>query len=96
MTIKSILTTLPMVLLGWIATLVIVALLTDEAPAYVVVLPQDGLLRNLPDDTAVLTASRFSVTVASDMSGFAKSLYASGARLVLPARLPGCLPLPKV
>ncbi len=96
MTIRSVLIALPLLVLGWLSTLMVVALLTDVAPAYVVLLPQDTLLDGLPEDTAVLAASRLSVTVASEAPGFAKSLYASGARLVLPAGLPGCLPLPKV
>ncbi len=96
MTIRSVLIALPLLVLGWLSTLVVVALLTYEAPAYVVLLPQDRLLDGLPEDTAVLAASRLSVTVASDAPGFAKALYSSGARLVLPAGLPGCLPLPKV
>ncbi|WP_170418525.1 hypothetical protein [Ruegeria atlantica] len=94
MTIRSVLVALPLLFVGWLATLAIVALLTDEAPAYVVVFPQGTLMQNMPKDVSVLAASQFSVTVASDTTEFAKSLYGLGARLVLPAGLPGCLPLP--
>ncbi|WP_281995551.1 hypothetical protein [Ruegeria faecimaris] len=94
MTIRSLLTAIPLMVLGWLSVLVVVALITDEAPAYVVVFPSEGLMRNLADDVAVIDSSQVSVTVTSDSSGFAQSLYRQGARLVLPAGLPGCLPLP--
>ncbi|WP_170771156.1 hypothetical protein [Ruegeria lacuscaerulensis] len=95
MTIRAVLIALPLMFLGWLSTLVVVALLTDDAPAYVVVLPKTQMLEALPGDVSVLAASPFSLTVASESEGFVKSLYNMGARLVLPAGLPGCLPLPK-
>ncbi|WP_271950967.1 hypothetical protein [Ruegeria faecimaris] len=94
MTIRSLLTAIPLMVLGWLSVLVVVALITDEAPAYVVVFPSQGLMQNLADDAAVIGTSGISVTVTSESSGFAQSLYRQGARLVLPAGLPGCLPLP--
>lgn len=95
MTIKAALIALPLLVLGWLSTLAVVALLTDEAPAYVVLLPSQSFLQNLPENIAVMGWSEVSITVASNTDAFAKSLYQSGARLVLPAGLPGCLPLPK-
>lgn len=95
MTIRSLLLALPLLFLGWISVLLAVAVLTDEAPAYVVVFPGQKLMGGLPGDAAILAASRFSVTLTSEAPGFARALYASGAWIVLPAGLPGCLPLPQ-
>ncbi|KIC08955.1 hypothetical protein RA19_16745 [Leisingera sp. ANG-M1] len=95
MTIRSAALALPLLFLGWISVLLAVAVLTDEAPAYVVVFPGKDLLLDLPEGTAILAASRYSITLASGSEGFARALYGSGARIVLPAGLPGCLPLPR-
>ena len=95
MTIKSLACALPLLLVGWMSILIIVALLTDDAPAYVVLLPSAALLNDLPDTTSIIAASSYSVTLSSDQSGVARALYGSGAWLVLPAGLPGCLPLPQ-
>lgn len=94
MTIRSLLFALPLLLAGWISVLIAVALVTDEAPAYVVLFPSTQLMQHLPTGSAIIAASQLSITVSSAQPGYAKALYASGARLVLPAGLPGCLPLP--
>lgn len=96
MTIRSVLLALPLLFLGWLSVLLTVAMLTDEAPAYVVIFPGKAFLRDLPEDASVIAVSRLTVTLTSDASGFARSLYGSGAWIVLPAGLPGCLPLPQV
>lgn len=95
MTIRSLLIAVPLLLVSWIATLSIVALATDEAPAYVVLFPPQEFLSALPNGAAIMSASAFSVTLTSEDAGFARTLYQSGAMLVLPAGLPGCLPVPK-
>ncbi|MEO3480354.1 hypothetical protein AAFO90_22155 [Phaeobacter sp. CAU 1743] len=95
MTIRSLLLALPLLLLGWFSILLTVALVTDEAPAYVVIFPGTTFMQELPNDTSILAISKFSITLTSGLPGFAKSLYASGAWIVLPAGLPGCLPLPQ-
>lgn len=96
MTIRSILIALPLLFLGWFSILVTVALLTDEAPAYVVLFPSDAFLSDLPDGVAIIAASSVSITFTSENRGFARSLYGSGAWIVLPAGLRGCLPMPQV
>ena len=93
-TTTSLARALPLVVAGWLGVLVLVGLLTDVAPGYVVVLPKAGLLDDLPQESGVLSATRFSVTLANPGGGFARDLWRRGALLVLPAGLPGCLPLP--
>ena len=95
MTIKRLLLALAGMLAGWLAVLVIVGLFSDAAPAFVVVLPSADLLGRLDSGIAVMAARRFSVTLTSARPGLARRLYLAGAPLVLPAGLPGCLPLPK-
>ena len=95
MTIRSVLVALPLLFFGWFFTLVAVALLTDEAPAYVVLFPGEDLVRDMHDDVSIISDSQFSVTLTSDRRGLARTLYGNGASIVLPAGLPGCLPLPR-
>lgn len=49
--------------LGWVATLALVMRLWGEAPAALVLLPPDGLIRALPDGVAVVSAGPVSVTL---------------------------------
>ena len=85
---------LPLIVLGWLGTLAAVALATDAAPGYVALFPAPGLAEGLPEGAAILSVTPYSVTLRNPGGGFARQLYARGARLVLPAGLPGCLPLP--
>lgn len=85
---------LPLVALGWLGTLAAVALGTDAAPGYVALFPAPGLAGGLPEGAAILSVTPVSITLRNPGGGFARALYARGARLVLPAGLPGCLPLP--
>lgn len=95
MTIKALVLGLIGMGLGWIIVLVAVGLFTDEAPAQVVILPSERLVANLPEDVAIMDRTALTLTLESDTPALARRLYASGARLVLPAGLPGCLPLPE-
>ncbi|WGW04695.1 hypothetical protein [Tropicibacter oceani] len=95
MTIRTVLIGVPAMLLGWIVTLVLVALLSDAAPAYAVLFPDGAFLGALPRDVSILASSDFSVTVTSDSPGLAATLYRQGALVVLPAGLRGCLPMPR-
>ena len=78
---------------GWIGTLAGVALLSDAAPALLVVLPPPDFADRLPSEVRLLTGTGRSLTVAGP-PGLAATLYAAGAPLVLPAGLTGCPPLP--
>ncbi|PSL19343.1 hypothetical protein [Shimia abyssi] len=94
MTIRALLLALPLLFLGWVSVLLSVAVLSDAAPALVVLFPSNAFLADLPANVAVLGSAPSTITLASETENFALSLYQSGARLVLPAGLPGCLPLP--
>ena len=94
MTIKAIITSVPVVLIGWIATLAGVTVTSDKAPAYVVLLPSQNLLMDLPYDAEILATSKISITLTSDATGFVRKLYKDGAWLVLPAGLAGCFVAP--
>ena len=85
---------LPLVAMGWVATLAAVALLSDAAPARYVLLPPDTLLSDMPD-AALVGAGRLWLVLASDRPGFTAALYRAGAVLVLPAGLEPCGPKPR-
>ncbi len=90
MTIRTALSALACLVAGWLAIVALVTVVSDTAPASLVLFPGDDLLRRLSADTAILNRTAFSLTVASDTSGLAMSLYRKGAWLVLPAGLKGC------
>ena len=81
------------VVAGWIAVLALVMVLSDDAPAAVVMFPDAAFLAALPRDVAITGQNAISVTLSSEAAGFARALYAAGAPLVLPAGLLGCAPL---
>lgn len=93
MTIRSALLAVPMALLGWVLVLTATTLLTDAAPAHLVLLPSKAFLANLPPETAIIAASTFAISLGSEGEGAAMSLYKQGAWLVLPAGLSGCAPI---
>lgn len=91
MTIRSLLFQVPVLGVAWICVLAGVSLISDAAPAQVVLFPQARVLENLPEDAAIVSYSGWSVTLVSRERAFARRLYASGALLVLPGQLKGCL-----
>ena len=93
-TIKRLIWVLPVVILGWIATMAVVMRFSDVAPAAVVPFPGPSLMASLPKEAAILGLNRGAVTFAN-RPGLTRDLYAAGAWLVLPAGLTGCLPLSK-
>jgi hypothetical protein len=94
MTISRSALTLPLALalaaLGWLATLAAISLASDDAPALIVPFPSASLLGKLPAGAAIVRLDDWSVTLASNETGFARALYAAGAMLVLPSGLQGC------
>lgn len=95
MRIKTAFIVAPFIIMGWIGVLAVVAFVSDEAPAYVVLFPSQILVENISESSSILAASVASVTLTSDEAGFARSLYRNGAWLVLPAGLTGCSPQAK-
>ncbi len=81
---------------GWLATVLTVMVASDAAPGAIVLLPSDDFVANLPEGAAVVGGGGLWVAVRSDTEGLGMALYRAGGRVVLPAGLPGCLPLPKV
>ncbi|OAN78396.1 hypothetical protein A8B78_13105 [Jannaschia sp. EhC01] len=92
MTIKRLALALPLVLIGWIATLAIVMRAGGEAPAAFVPFPSAALIENLPADVAITGRSPISLTLRSDAEDLPARLYQFGAWLVLPAGLEACIP----
>ena len=77
---------------GWLAVLATVMVLSDDAPAALVLFPSETFLKTLPPTTAIVGKSPVSITLTGDTEGLTRTLYQSGALLVLPAGLAGCLP----
>ncbi|MEM6305860.1 MAG: hypothetical protein AAF744_14165 [Pseudomonadota bacterium] len=73
--------------------LALVMVLSDDAPAAVVMFPSAAFLETLPGDVAITGQTAISVTLYSDAPNLAAALYAAGAPLVLPSGLKGCAPL---
>lgn len=79
---------------GWLAVLSAMMVLSDAAPGAVVLFPSGSFVANLPHGAAVVGRGAGWVAVRSDEPGLGLALYRAGGALVLPAGLPGCLPLP--
>lgn len=94
MTIRRLLLVLSLLIASWLLVLTVVMRFSDAAPGAVVLFPPDGFIASLPADLSVVAATGFTVTLVSDSPEMARRLYQSGAPWVLPAGLPGCLPLP--
>lgn len=92
MTIRRLALALPILLIGWIATLALVMRAGGEAPAAFIPFPPAALIENLPQDVSITGRSRISLTLRSDAEDLPARLYQSGAWLVLPAGLEACIP----
>lgn len=90
MTIKSTLVPITALCVGWLSLILAVTVLTDAAPALVVMFPDQDLFDRVSDETSIVSATAVSVTLVSDEESFALSLYKNGAWLVLPSGLRGC------
>ena len=97
MTIRParILRAVALMLVAWITIPAVVMAVTGDAPAALVILPPDGLVDALPEGVALVSVTRFSVTVREGAAGavdggLVRRLYALGAPLVLPSGLTGC------
>lgn len=93
MTIRTWGLSLAAVIVGWFGLQLIVMRFTDAAPGAVVLFPAEDFVARMPAGVAVIGNGPNWVAVRSDEPNLGRTLYASGAVLVLPAGLPGCLPL---
>ena len=82
-----------MVLAGWIGLQLGVMYFTDSAPGAVALFPGDDFIARLPEGVAVVAVGDNWIAVSFDGADLGKKLYEAGAWIVLPAGLPGCLPL---
>lgn len=94
MTIRDWLVASAMALVGWLVISIGIMLVSDQAPAARVLFPSKAFVASFDGDTSLMAHDRLSVTVAMTGKRGAIDLYRSGAWLVLPAGLKGCLPLP--
>lgn len=92
----GILAGLPVLFVGWVAILLGVGVVSDAAPAFVVLFPDAEFTTALDSDFAILSASHYTMTLSSEQPWEALRLYRAGAWLVLPAGLAGCLPMPNM
>ena len=84
-----------LVFAGWLGVMALVMLLSDAAPGAVVLFPSADFIARLPDGVAVVGDGPFWIALrGGDITAFGQKLYAAGGWIVLPAGLPGCLPLP--
>lgn len=95
MTIKTWILGLFGVVVGWFLTVLSVMYFTDAAPGAVVLFTPEHFGARLGEDMAVVGAGWNWVAIKSDAPNLGAALYRAGAVIVLPAGLPGCLPLPE-
>ena len=81
---------------GWLGVMTLVMVLSDAAPGAIVLFPAPGFVTQLPDGVAIVDDGAFWIALRAQegQTGLGVRLYQAGGRLVLPAGLPGCLPLP--
>ena len=94
MTIRTWLLSLAAVVAAWFGLQLTVMRFTDAAPGAVALFPSAEFGARLPRTVAIAGVGAHWIAVRSDEPNLGRTLYASGAVLVLPAGLPGCLPLP--
>lgn len=94
MTTEAWIASVLVVLFGWISLQLAVMYFADVAPGAVTLFPNEGFISRLPANTGILDIGNSWIMVAPDAPELGKKLYAAGAWIVLPAGLPGCLPLP--
>ena len=77
------------VIISWVGVLAAVMILSDAAPAALVMFPDAAFMAALPDGVAITAQNAISVTLTSQTPDIARTLYDAGATLVLPAGLLG-------
>jgi len=93
MTIRAFALTCIAVVICWIGILALVTRFSNTAPSVRVIFPSLSLIIKLPP-VSILDKNSWSMTLQNRDPALVKKLYQSGAWLVLPSGLQGCLPLP--
>ena len=93
MTIRTWVLSFATVLICWIGVQALVMRFSDVAPGAVALFPASDFTTRLPAEVAIIGAGSYWIAVRHDGPDLGRSLYDAGAWLVLPAGLPGCLPL---
>ncbi|UOA26177.1 hypothetical protein [Pseudosulfitobacter sp. DSM 107133] len=78
---------------GWLGVQLLLVRFSDAAPGAVALFPAADFVARLPAGVSVVGGGAHWIAVKSDAPDLGRDLYAAGARVVLPAGLPGCLPL---
>lgn len=81
------------IVIGWFAAASGIMLFSEAAPAALVIVRDDGFVRNLPEDVKIVRGGAHSMVLTSEKPGYVQDLYRAGAWFVLPARKSGCIDL---
>jgi len=81
------------VAVGWFTILVLSMILSDAAPGAIAIFPSHDFIEHLPEGASIVDFGDYWIGIRSNRPGLGLALYDAGAVLVLPAGLPGCLPL---
>lgn len=84
---------LGVLVVGWLALLASVMLLSSDAPAALVPLATADFIDALPDHISITDTTALGTVLVSEEADFVAQLYQAGAVVVLPAGLMGCAPL---
>ena len=84
---------LVLIVAGWFVFMAGFMLVSEAAPAALVIAPRAGFLDDAPRDMQLMRGGETVLVVAPGGDGYVRRLYASGAWLVLPALRNGCLDL---
>jgi hypothetical protein len=81
------------VVAGWFTILVLITTFSDAAPGAIAIFPGHDFIEHLPEGASIFDFGKYWIGIRSNQPGLGLALYNAGAVLVLPAGLPGCLPL---
>ena len=85
--------TLSCILAAWFAAIPLIAIIPGISNSVRVYHPSETFLSQLPEGTRIVSWNDQSIAMSSDAPNFVLSLYKSGAKLVLPAGMAGCVDL---
>ena len=83
--------TLFCILAAWFVAIPLLTLIPGMSNSVRVYRPSEVFLEHLPEGSNIVSWSDRSIALSSDVPNFVLSLYKSGAILVLPAGMTGCV-----